>query len=53
MAFTDVRIFDADAARFLADQTVVVDHGVIVAAGASKSVAVPARAQVVDGRARP
>ena len=52
VAFTDVRIFDADAARFPADQTVVVDHGVIVAAGASKSVAVPARAQVVDGRGK-
>jgi imidazolonepropionase-like amidohydrolase len=52
VAFTDVRMFDADTARFLADQTVVVDHGVIVAAGASKSVAVPARARVIDGRGK-
>src|SRR5580698_5808200 len=52
VAFTAVRIFDADTARFLADQTVVVDHGVIVAAGASKSVAVPARARVIDGRGK-
>ena len=49
VAFTAVRVFDADAARFLADQTVVVDHGVIVAAGARQSVAVPARARVIDG----
>jgi imidazolonepropionase-like amidohydrolase len=49
VAFTAVQIFDADTARFLADQTVVVDHGVIVAAGDSKSVAVPARARVIDG----
>ena len=52
VAFTNVRIFDADAARFLADQTVVVDHGVIVASGAAASVAVPARARVIDGRGK-
>jgi len=52
VAFTAVRIFDADAARFLADQTVVVDHGVIVAAGPAQAVAVPARARVIDGRGK-
>jgi imidazolonepropionase-like amidohydrolase len=52
VAFTNVRIFDADSVRFLADQTVVVDHGVIVASGAVASVAVPARARVIDGRGK-
>jgi len=49
VAFTGVRLFDADAPRFLADQTVVVDKGVIAAVGARSSVAVPAGAQVIDG----
>ena len=52
VAFTNVRIFDADTVRFLADQTVVVDHGVIVASGAVESVAVPAGARVIDGRGK-
>jgi imidazolonepropionase-like amidohydrolase len=50
VAFTGVRIFDADTARFLADQTVVVDHGVIIAVGARESVAVPGRARIIEGR---
>ncbi len=49
VAFTGVRLFDADAPRFLADQTVVVDKGVIAAVGARSSVTVPAGAQVIDG----
>jgi imidazolonepropionase-like amidohydrolase len=49
VAFTGVRLFDADAPRFLADQTVVVDKGVIAAVGARSSVIVPAGAQVIDG----
>jgi len=49
VAFTGVRLFDADAPRFLADQTVVVDKGVIAAVGARSSVPVPAGAQVIDG----
>ncbi len=52
VAFTGVRLFDADAARFLADQTVVVDHGVILAVGTRESVAVPARARVIDGHGK-
>ena len=52
VAFTGVRLFDADGARFLADQTVVVDRGVIVAVGARESIAVPARARVIDGRGK-
>jgi len=52
VAFTGVRLFDADATRFLADQTVVVDKGAITAVGARASVAVPAGAQVIDGRGK-
>src|SRR4051812_12083523 len=52
VAFTGVRLFDADAPRFLADQTVVVDKGVIAAVGARTSIKVPAGAQVIDGRGK-
>jgi imidazolonepropionase-like amidohydrolase len=52
VAFTGVRLFDADATRFLTDQTVVVDKGVITAVGARESVTVPAGAQVIDGRGK-
>jgi imidazolonepropionase-like amidohydrolase len=49
VAFTGVRLFDADAPRFLTDQTVIVDKGVIAAVGARSSVTVPPGAQVIDG----
>ena len=49
VAFTNVRLFDADRVRFLADQTVIVDGGIITAAGASRSIVVPSGAQVIDG----
>src|SRR4029077_17555668 len=52
VAFTGVRLFDADATRFLADQTVVVDKGVITAVGARESVTAPTGAQVIDGRGK-
>jgi imidazolonepropionase-like amidohydrolase len=52
VAFTGVRLFDADAARFLTDQTVVVDKGIITAVGARESIAVPPGAQLFDGRGR-
>ena len=52
VAFTGVRLFDADATRFLSDQTVVVDKGVITAVGSRESVAVPTGAQVIDGRGK-
>src|SRR4051794_16457938 len=52
VAFTGVRLFDADTVRFLTDQTVVVDRGTIAAVGARESVAVPAGAQVIDGRGK-
>jgi imidazolonepropionase-like amidohydrolase len=50
VAFTGVRLFDAEAPRFLADQTVVVDKGVIAAVGPRQSVTPPSGAQVIDGR---
>ena len=50
VAFRGVRLFDGDATRFLADQTIVVDHGVIVAVGARESVTIPAGARIIEGR---
>ena len=52
VAFTGVRLFDADGVRFVADQTVIVDKGVIAAVGASGTVAVPPGARVFDGRGK-
>src|SRR5215510_4412639 len=52
VAFTGVRLFDAEGVRFLADQTVVVDKGIIMASGAAGSVSVPAGAEVIDGRGK-
>lgn len=49
VAITHVRLFDADAVRFLADQTVVVDKGIITAVGPAASTQVPAGAQVIAG----
>ena len=52
VAFTHVKMFDADGLKFVADQTVVVDKGVIVAVGPAASTAVPAGAQVIDGKGK-
>ncbi|WP_309604648.1 amidohydrolase family protein [Phenylobacterium sp.] len=52
VAFTHVRMFDAEGRRFLADRTVVVDKGLIVAVGAASSVKPPPDAQVIDGRGK-
>jgi imidazolonepropionase-like amidohydrolase len=52
VAFTGVRLYDAEAMRFLPDQTVVVDKGIIAAVGARTSTAVPSGAQVIDGRGK-
>src|SRR5262245_52082421 len=52
VAFTGVKLFDADGPRFLANQTVVVDKGIITAVGGEASVKVPAGAQVIDGRGK-
>jgi len=52
VAFSGVRLFDAEGLRFLANQTVVVDKGIITASGTAGSVTVPAGAQVIDGRGK-
>jgi imidazolonepropionase-like amidohydrolase len=52
VAFTHIKLFDAEDGRFLDDQTVVADKGRIVAVGSTGSVAVPAGAQVIDGRGK-
>ena len=49
VAFTHVRLFDADAGRFLDDRTVVVEDGRIAAVGPADSVVVPEGARIVDG----
>lgn len=49
VAFTHVRAF-LDGARFVEDETVVVDRGLIVAVGPSATTPAPSGAEVVDGR---
>jgi imidazolonepropionase-like amidohydrolase len=48
VAFTHVRAF-LDGTHFAEDQTILVDHGIIVKAGPAGKVAVPKNAQVFDG----
>jgi imidazolonepropionase-like amidohydrolase len=50
LAFTHVKVYDADGRRFLADQTVVVKDGRIAAVGPAATVAAPAGARVIEGR---
>jgi hypothetical protein len=52
VAFTQVKLFDAEGGRFLDDQTVVADKGRIVAVGPAASITVPANARVIDGRGK-
>jgi imidazolonepropionase-like amidohydrolase len=52
VAFVGVRVFDADALRFTADQAVIVDHGKITGVGPRARVRVPAGAQIIDGAGR-
>jgi len=49
VAFTHVRAF-LDGQRFAADQTVVVNEGLIVQVGPSASTPAPAGAEAIDGR---
>jgi len=48
VAFTHVRAF-LDGTHFAADQTVIVDKGLIVAAGPAATTPAPANAQIFDG----
>jgi imidazolonepropionase-like amidohydrolase len=50
VAFTHVRTFDADSVRFLADQTVVVHAGKIVAVGKYGDVLPPRGARIISGK---
>jgi imidazolonepropionase-like amidohydrolase len=50
VAFTNVKLFDADGKSFKAGQTVVVDKGKIVAVGPAASTRAPAGARIVDGK---
>lgn len=52
VAFTHVKLFDADGLKFLPDQTVVVANGKIASVGAASSVKVPAGARVIDGKGK-
>jgi imidazolonepropionase-like amidohydrolase len=52
VAFVSVRMFDAENKRFLANQTVVVDKGLIVQAGSARSVKVPPGTNIIDGKDR-
>jgi imidazolonepropionase-like amidohydrolase len=52
VAFTHVKLFDADAVRFLDDQTVLVDNGRIAAVGPAAWVRVPGGASTIDGRGK-
>jgi imidazolonepropionase-like amidohydrolase len=52
VAFTNVKLFDADGLRFLDDQTVVVDKGIIVSVGPATETKAPAGAQVIDGKGK-
>jgi imidazolonepropionase-like amidohydrolase len=51
VAFTHVRTF-IEGTRFVEDQTVVVDRGVITQIGASATTVAPANAQVVDSTSK-
>jgi len=52
VAFTHVRLFDADAQRFLSDQSVIVYGDSIAAVGDASTITIPARAQIIDGRGK-
>ncbi len=51
VAFTNVRIFDADAQVFRPDQTVIVSNGLITAVGPAAKIKVGG-AQVIDGKGK-
>ncbi len=49
VAFKNVRLFDADARKFVDDQTVLVENGLITAVGPAAKVKTKMQAQVIDG----
>ena len=52
IAVTHVQLIDGSGAPAQADQTIVMDHGKIVAVGPSAGTAVPAGAKVIDGKGK-
>ncbi len=52
IAFTDVRLYDADARTFREHMTVIVSGGTIAALGPAASTAIPAGAQIIPGAGR-
>jgi len=50
VVFANVRLFDADATRFVSGQTVIVGKGVITTVGSAASVKAPAGARIIEGR---
>jgi imidazolonepropionase-like amidohydrolase len=52
VAFTNVRLFDADGLRFLEGQTVVVSKGLITAIGPASRVQPPKGAILIDGKGK-
>ena len=52
VAFTHVRLYDAEERVFRADQTVVVARGVITSVGTAAEIRVPPEAVVIDGRGK-
>jgi imidazolonepropionase-like amidohydrolase len=52
VAFTDVRIFDADNLRFVPDQTVIVDKGLITAVGSSATMRLAKGVHIIDGKGK-
>ncbi len=52
VAFTNVKLFDADGLRFLDNQTVVVDKGVITNVGPANETKAPDGAQIIDGKGK-
>jgi imidazolonepropionase-like amidohydrolase len=52
VAFTNVRVFDADAKKFLEEQTVLVDGGKISAIGASATMRLAGNVQLIEGRGK-
>jgi imidazolonepropionase-like amidohydrolase len=52
VAFTHVKLFDAERKQFLEDQTVVVEQGRIVSVGPAGAARVPSGAHAIDGRGK-
>src|ERR1700722_8446361 len=52
IAVTHVQLIDGSGAPAQADQTIVMDHGKIVAVGPAAGTAVPAGAKVIDGKGK-